>query len=80
LAQYILDILSFSRNSVRFNSLSPRAGIDIANMSKAYAYFEDRNYVLPDDVKKVTPYVVSHRLLLDHKRIDEEILKNVKID
>lgn len=80
LAEYILDILSFSRNSVKVSSLSPRAGIDIANMSKAYAFLQGRNYVLPDDVKKVLPFVVSHRLLLDHNRIEEEILKNVKVD
>jgi len=80
LAGYILDLLALTRNSVRLNSLSPRAGIDIANISKAYAFLQGRNFVLPDDVKKIFPYVVSHRLALDHNSISEEIIKNVKVD
>lgn len=80
LAAYILDLLTITRNSVKLNSLSPRAGIDIANMSKAYAYLQGRNYVIPDDVKMIVPYAISHRLSLDHHSINEEIIKNVKVD
>jgi len=80
LAAYILDLLTLTRNNVKLNSLSPRAGIDIANMSKAYAFLQGRDFVIPDDVKTITPYAISHRLALDHHSINEEIIKNVKVD
>lgn len=80
LAVYILDLLTITRNSLKLNSLSPRAGIDIANLSKAYAFLQGRDFVIPDDVKKIIPYAISHRLSLDHNSINEEIIKNVKVD
>ncbi|MCX8195943.1 MAG: MoxR family ATPase [Acidilobaceae archaeon] len=43
---------------------SPRAGIALIRTARAWAYLEGRNYVIPDDVKVVAPYVLSHRLLL----------------
>ena len=32
--------------------------------SQAWAAIQDRDYVLPDDVKKVAPYVLMHRLMI----------------
>jgi len=32
--------------------------------SKAYAYIEGRDYVIPDDVKYLAPFVLSHRIIL----------------
>jgi MoxR-like ATPase len=43
---------------------SPRAGIGLLLASKAAAWLDGRSYVLPDDVKRLAPPVLRHRLLL----------------
>jgi len=36
--------------------------------AKAWAYLENRDYVVPDDIQHVFPQVVKHRLLLKTER------------
>lgn len=43
---------------------SPRASLAVTNMSKAAAWVQGRDYVLPQDVKLIYPATVTHRLLL----------------
>lgn len=43
---------------------SPRAGIAILRLARAWAYLEGRNYVIPDDVKTVAEPTLIHRLIL----------------
>ncbi|ANE47260.1 magnesium chelatase [Paenibacillus swuensis] len=43
---------------------SPRATIALFHAVKAYAYIHERTFVLPDDIKALTPYVLGHRLML----------------
>lgn len=43
---------------------SVRGGVGLLNASKAVAAFAGRDYVTPDDVKRVAPAVLRHRLLL----------------
>jgi MoxR-like ATPase len=80
LINYILDILNFTRKSGLTNSLSPRAGIDISKMSKTYAFLMGRDFVLPEDVKMVLPFVISHRLNLSNEQVEIQVIKNVKVD
>ncbi len=47
--------------------VSPRGTIALANMAKAAAYMAGRDYVIPDDVRKVFGDVVKHRMLLAPK-------------
>jgi MoxR-like ATPase len=44
--------------------LSPRGSIDLMRLGKAYAYLQGRDFVIPDDVKLVFPYISGHRLIL----------------
>jgi len=44
---------------------SPRATLALVNASKAYAFLQGRDYVIPDDVKWLAPYVLGHRLVLE---------------
>lgn len=46
---------------------SPRAGIALQKCAKAQALLDGRSYVLPDDVKKVVPAVLRHRLVLSYE-------------
>jgi MoxR-like ATPase len=63
LVAYIQKILGYSRDSGLFEyGLSPRAGIALLHAAKAWAYIEQHEHVLPEDVQAVLPYVISHRL------------------
>lgn len=42
--------------------ISPRAAIFLVRASRAYAYLQGRDFVLPDDVKAVAPPVLRHRI------------------
>jgi MoxR-like ATPase len=44
--------------------LSPRGSIAMLKMAKAYAYVQDRNYVIPEDVHDVWQAVAGHRVRL----------------
>ena len=46
---------------------SPRASINLNLAAKAMAYFEGRDYVLPEDVKAVAMDVLNHRILLNYE-------------
>lgn len=43
---------------------SPRAALALARAAKACAYIRQRQFVTPDDVKELAPFVLAHRLLL----------------
>ena len=47
--------------------VSPRGGIALVRMSKAIAYINDRDYVLPEDVVYCMDSVMSHRIVLSSK-------------
>ena len=63
LLDYVQAIISYSRNSGIFQyGLSPRAGLALLHVSKAWAMLNDRDFVVPEDVQAVLPSVVRHRL------------------
>jgi MoxR-like ATPase len=43
---------------------SPRATLSLYQASQAWAAINSREYVLPDDVKKMAPHVLTHRLMI----------------
>lgn len=62
---YILDLTDASRQHKSIEiGISPRAMLALVRASQAYAYVEGRNFVLPDDVKKVVPALFTHRIVL----------------
>lgn len=64
-AAYIVSLVSATRNhsEIKLGS-SPRGSIALKRLSRAYALFCGRNYVTPDDVKLMAPYVLGHRITL----------------
>ena len=46
---------------------SPRASINLALASKAYAFLNGRGFVIPDDVRAIAPDVMQHRLGLTYE-------------
>lgn len=70
---YIVHIVSATRNhpDVKLGS-SPRGSIALYALSRAYALYQGRNYVIPDDIKYLAPYVLSHRITLNHSAKTEK--------
>lgn len=61
---YIINIAEATRTSDRLRlGVSPRATLALMKASQAYAAIMGRDYVIPDDVKKVSVPVLSHRII-----------------
>ncbi len=61
--QLIYKLLESTRTNKDLIALSNRCGIDLVNVSKAWAYLAGRDYVIPDDVHHIFKYVAGHRLV-----------------
>jgi MoxR-like ATPase len=80
---YILNIVFASRNPEKYglNSFknmisygaSPRASINLALASKAYAFIRRRGYVVPEDIRAVCADVMRHRIGLTYEAEAENI-------
>lgn len=81
--RYIIDLITTTRNHPSiYLGVSPRGSIALMKASKAYAYVQGRDYVLPDDVKYLAEYVLSHRIILTaeahyEKIASEEIINSI---
>lgn len=65
---YILDVVAATRSADFIKlGVSPRGSIALYRMAKAYAFVKGRDYVIPDDIKALAPYVLSHRIILTPK-------------
>ncbi len=65
LLRYIAEIVDTTRHSKAvYLGASPRAAVAILSSAKAYALLQERDFVTPDDIKTVAPFVMHHRLLL----------------
>ena len=61
--RYVQRLLQHSRALGKdFGGLSPRAGLAMLNVARAWAYLAGRDFTLPDDVQQVAPWVINHRL------------------
>ena len=67
-----ISLVSATRNhsEIKLGS-SPRGSIALKRLSRAYALFCGRNYVTPDDVKLMAPYVLGHRITLTNAAKNE---------
>ena len=65
LLRYIAEIAQQTRQSKAvYLGASPRASVAVLAPAKAYAMINGRDFVTPDDIKFVVPYVYQHRLML----------------
>lgn len=63
--RYIAAIVQQTRTSRSlYLSASPRASVALLRLSKALALLNGRDFVTPDDVKRLAPSVLSHRIVL----------------
>ncbi|MFD0962985.1 AAA family ATPase [Pseudofulvibacter geojedonensis] len=89
LLKYIADIVINTRsNAYLYLGASPRASIAILKASKAFAAINGRDFVTPEDIKKVTVPVLQHRVIVTPERemegitsqqIIEQLVESVEI-
>ena len=87
--RYIAEVVIETRNNKSlFLGGSPRASVAILKASKSIAAMNGRDFVTPDDVIKVVPSVLRHRILLTPEKemegttadeVIETILKKIEI-
>ena len=64
-AGYIMDLVSYPRNSELLNvGVSTRGALALYRASQIYAAVNGRDYVIPEDVKTESSYVLPHRLMM----------------
>ncbi|MGB9765978.1 MAG: AAA family ATPase [Sulfurihydrogenibium sp.] len=78
MADYILDIVWATRESKYLESgLSTRGTLALVNSAKTNAFFEGRDFIIPEDIKKLYPYVITHRVIFkpEFESQKQEIIK-----
>lgn len=88
-SKYIVNIVTATRNHPELMlGASPRGSIALYRMGQALALYKGREYVIPDDIKYLAPYVLPHRFILTHEAkinkrsrndIIEEILEKTEV-
>ena len=64
LLDYLQDLIDATRTGTWFvQGLSPRAGMAVLRAAKAQAFLEGRDFVAPDDLRRVLPVTVAHRVV-----------------
>ncbi len=81
---YILDIVTASReNNMIITGISTRGAIQLLNVSKALAFIRGRDFVIPDDIKELSVYALSHRIVvkegINPESLIEELVNNVNV-
>ena len=65
LVEYIVNIVSETRNNPAIDiGSSPRGSISLLQCSKSYAAYQGRDYVIPEDIKKMAIPTLRHRIIL----------------
>lgn len=65
LIEYVAKITHETRNNKSlYLGASPRASLAMINGAKAFAAMQGRDFVTPEDIVKVAPVVLSHRIML----------------
>ena len=99
LERYIIELVFATRQPKQYGlndeaqyiqfGVSPRASINLNLAAKAVAYMDQRDYVLPEDIKDVAQDVLNHRLILnyeaeadgvDTRHIIDTILRKIPIN
>ena len=77
LINYITKIIQETRkdNNIALGA-SPRATLALLRAAQAHAYIQNRSYCIPDDIIKLIPSVVAHRIILS----PEARLSQVKVE
>jgi MoxR-like ATPase len=77
LERYIIELVYATRKPLEYKltehapyiqfGASPRASINLNLASKAVAYMDGRDYVLPEDIKEIALDVMNHRIIMNYE-------------
>ena len=63
---YLLHVVRATREDEEITmGVSPRGSIALFRASQVSAAFDGRDYMMPEDVKKMAPYVLNHRIVCE---------------
>jgi len=88
-SKYIVAIIQATREPKKFDAklaewiqvgASPRGTISLDKVSRAYAWFQGRDYVTPADVQAIAHDVLRHRLVLSYDALAQGITPDQAID
>jgi MoxR-like ATPase len=85
--EYLMQIISATRRDDRIRlGVSTRGAQFLLRAAKAHAYYEGRDYVVPDDIRRLAPLVIGHRLILktrkfisDAEQVVHDILADIPV-
>jgi MoxR-like ATPase len=65
ITSYMIDLIGASRNypEVRLG-ISPRGSLALMQASRALAFLNKRDFVVPSDIKHLAPFVLGHRMII----------------
>jgi len=69
LIRYIVELIHTTRQKHKYIEFgaSPRSGISLYKASKAIAYINQRDYVIPSDILSMLKNVLRHRIILNYE-------------
>ncbi len=75
LMSYAVEIVAATRTHPEVVlGASPRASVGLVRLAQAWALRDGREFVLPDDVKRLAPYVLAHRLMVRSRTVSAAAL------
>jgi len=75
--KFIVSIAQSTREHVDVQlGVSPRASICLFKATQAWAMYNERDYVIPDDVIQMAPHVLSHRILMKQEANIKKVTVN----
>ena len=87
--EYIVSLVEATRRHQDVSlGASPRASLGLFRSARALALVQDRDYVLPDDIKSLAPAVIAHRIILspgarmrgvNSREVVSELLESVAV-
>ena len=89
LEDYIIEIVLATRSANRYGAelagwiqhgASPRASMALDRCSRAYAWLNNRDYVVPEDIQLIAPDVLRHRIILSFEAEAEGMTADSCID
>jgi MoxR-like ATPase len=81
LLDYLQAIIRFTREHSGYSiGLSPRAAVALLRAAKAWAWLDNRDAVLPEDIQVVLAPVAAHRLRFDSSQNREQIIDPILQD
>jgi len=80
--EYAAKISSQSRSNKYVKlGISPRGTIALISMAKAYAFLNNRDYVIPTDLRQISKSVMGHRIVLNsNARVNKISVEDVIVD